>query len=371
MVPRLMRALYTKHISAPREYRRGDGISRLPIQQVSMKITNACNLRCKTCGQWGDTGYNFGKSAEELRKVVPVENYLEMVDRLSKHRPVYYIWGGEPFLYPGLLDLTARIKAQRSLLSVVTNATFLEKHAEAVVQQKWDGLMFSLDGPEAVHDEIRGKKGTFAKVAAGIRAVKAFKKQYGAATPWILPLVTISVWNADTLDEIVDVAAELGADCCIIYLSWFTNETIGAAHTRIFEEKLGVTPTAWKGYLFDHDVDVEALKASRTRIEAARHKFPILYVPDLPDDQLAEYYANPGHFFGYGPCISPWTTIELMPNGDAAPCRDYPDYVLGNVLETPIEEIWNGERYVTFRKTLKEHGGTFPICARCCGLMGW
>lgn len=189
--------------------------------------------------------------------------------------------------------------------------------------------------------------------------------------PWLLPLITVSAWNADRLDEIVQVASDLGADGAVVYFSWFTNETIGTAHTRIFEEKFGITPTAWRGYLFNHDVDAEALKASLQRIRERRYSFPILYIPGLDDDQLERYYKNPGDFFGYGPCISPWTTVELMPNGDVAPCRDYSDFIAGNIIKSPIEEIWNGKRLAAFRKTLKEQGGTFPICSRCCGLMGW
>jgi radical SAM protein with 4Fe4S-binding SPASM domain len=371
ILPRILRAIYTKHVRAPREYRRGDGCSRIPIQLVSIKITNSCNLRCRTCAQWGETGYNFNRPTTETQQIVPVETYLQLTDRLAKYRPLYYIWGGEPFLYPDVMKLTARIKQNQSLLAVVTNATFLKKNARTVVDQGWDALMFSLDGPENVHDEIRGRKHTFKKVAAGIRAVRKHKADTGKTLPWLMPLITVSAWNANRLDEIIQVVSQLGADCAVVYYSWFTNEAVGKSHSRIFEERLGITPTAWRGFLFNHKVDTEALKASLNRIRQQRYHFPILYIPDLGEDQLERYYRDPADFLGYGPCISPWTTVEILPNGDVTPCRDYSDFVAGNILKLPIEEIWNGRRYVKFRKTLFENGGTFPICARCCGLMGW
>ena len=371
LVPSILKGLYMKHIRAPREYGRGDGLSRMPIQLVGMKITNACNLRCKTCAQWGETGYNFDRPCDEVKTVVPVERYMTVIDSLAADRPFYYIWGGEPFLYPDLLKLTARIKQNKSLLAVVTNTTLLEKNADAVVDQGWDALMFSLDGPEAVHDKIRGRKGTFAKLNAGIRAIQRRKARNGRSLPWLMPLITVSTWNADRLDEIFQVAAELGADCAVVYYSWFTNQAVGNAHTELFEKKLGVTPNAWRGYLFDHDVDTDALLASLDRIRGHRYGFPSLYIPDLTGDQLESYYKNPADFFGYGPCISPWTTVELMPNGDVAPCRDYPDFITGNIMQSPLEAIWNGPAFVKFRKALLECGGTFPICARCCGLIGW
>lgn len=369
---RASKALYVKHIGVFKNYKRDDGYASLAPQQISVKITNVCNLRCKTCGQWGETGYNFEKASEELREVVPVERYLKLSDDVKPYKPIYYIWGGEPFLYPGLFDFTDRIKRNKSILSVVTNATFLAEQAKEVVDQRWDVLMFSLDGPEAIHDEIRGRKGTFQKVAEGIEAVRKYKRDTKTSLPWIMALVTISVDNAPWLDKIFEVGEQLNLDCMIIYYSWFTNEKIGYAHTRIMEQKLGVTPTKWKGYLFNHNVDTTALLESLQRIQSRKWKFGYLFIPDLKrDEQIVEYYKNPGKFFGYGPCISPWFVTEVMPNGDVAPCRDYPDYITGNLMEQSIFEIWNGERYRKFRQTLKDNGGTFPICARCCGLMGW
>lgn len=371
ILSRGLRAMFMKHFGAKWEYNRGDGISRLGIQQISIKITNACNLRCKTCGQWGETGYNFSKPAEELKQIVPASRYLELVDEAEKDKPIYYIWGGEPFLYPDLMKVTAKIKEKKSILALVTNATYLEEHAEEIVDQGWDALMFSLDGPEAIHDEVRGRKGTFQKVAKGIEAVQRIKKEKKKTLPWIMPLITVSVSNADSLDGILQAAKQLNTDCAVIYYSWFTDETIGKLHTQTFQKEFGINPSAWKGYLFNHQVDTQALLESKKRIAGQKWGFPVIYIPELKDKDLPLYYQDPSQFFGYGPCISPWMVTELMPNGDVATCRDYPDYITGNIMGQKLSDIWNGEKYVRFRKALKNNGGTFPLCSRCCGLMGW
>ncbi|PID56778.1 hypothetical protein CSB45_10075 [candidate division KSB3 bacterium] len=369
---RASKALYAKHISVQKEYRRNDGGCGIAPQQISVKITNACNLRCKTCGQWGETGYNFDERSSDLRKVVPLARYLRLVDELKPFAPIYYIWGGEPFMYPGLFDFTQRIKDSRSLLAVVTNATMLADRAEEIVKQQWDALMFSLDGPENIHDQIRGRDGTFQKVARGIETLQQYKRDRKSSLPWIMALVTVSVDNAAWIDTIFEVGEQLNIDCMIVYYSWFTDEHIGSAHTAVMQKHLNLTPHKWKGYLFNHHVDTDALLDSLKRIRSRKWSFPHLFIPRLKeDDDIVEYYKNPGNFFGYGPCISPWFVSELMPNGDVAPCRDYPDYITGNVMENSMAEIWNGERYRKFRNALKKNGGTFPICSRCCGLMGW
>lgn len=369
---RTSQALYFKHVKALKHYARNDGLAPRAPQQISVKITNVCNLRCKTCGQWGETGYNYEREASDLRTIVPVERYIKLADDVKSYKPIYYIWGGEPFLYPGLFDFTKRIKDNKSLLAVVTNATYLKERATEVVDQKWDALMFSLDGPEAIHDEIRGRKGTFQKVAEGIDAVRKYKRDKRQRLPWVMALVTVSVDNAAWLDKIFEVGEQLNIDCMIVYFSWFTTETIGAAHTRVMEQHLGITPTKWQGYLFNHDVDTAALLESMQRIQSRKWTFQHLFIPNLSQEaDIREYYQNPGNLFGYGPCISPWFVTEVMPNGDVAPCRDYPDYITGNLMEQSIFDIWNGERYQKFRQALKANNGTFPICARCCGLMGW
>ena len=52
------------------------------IELVSLRITDMCNLRCHSCGQWGDNGYLIGKSLKELKqREVPVEIYKELVDQ--------------------------------------------------------------------------------------------------------------------------------------------------------------------------------------------------------------------------------------------------------------------------------------------------
>ena len=59
-----------------------------------------------------------------------------------------------------------------------------------------------------------------------------------------------------------------------------------------------------------------------------------------------------------------------MPNGDVVTCRDYSDFITGNIEENSITEIWNNEKYQKFRNVLKDEK-LLPICSRCCGLMGF
>ena len=48
-----------------------------------------------------------------LRELVPLERYLEVIDSVKKHKPIYYVWGGEPFLYHPILVQGVRHAAAR------------------------------------------------------------------------------------------------------------------------------------------------------------------------------------------------------------------------------------------------------------------
>lgn len=372
ILKRTAKGLFRKHVSVKYDYNFLAGKSS-KISQISLKITNLCNLRCKMCGQWGEKGYNLTKPNSELREVVPLEVYKKMVDDVAHLKPIIYIWGGEPFLYPDLMPLTSYMKEKDFILSIVTNGVKLQENAEEIVDKKWEALMLSLDGPKEIHNEIRGSENCFDTLAKGIDKIQTIKRKKNSTLPYVMLLVTVSRDNYEKLPEIFDIAKEVGADCVVVYYAWFTDEKTGEKHTELFKKYLDCEPSAWKSYVQPVDrIDTEVLKESVRKIQKTKYPFPYIFIPDLKLEDIPTYYGEPGNFMGYGNCLAPWMTVEIMPNGDITPCRDYPDYIVGNIMKDPILDIFNNERYQKFRKALKEDcEGNFPICSRCCGLMGF
>jgi radical SAM protein with 4Fe4S-binding SPASM domain len=94
-------------------------------------------------------------------------------------------------------------------------------------------------------------------------------------------------------------------------------------------------------------------------------------MPPLTDpNDLKTYYTDHDCRFGFDRCVSIFSAVEINSNGDMSPCRDYHDFVIGNVKENTITELWNSEPYKHFRKSITEQG-LMPVCTRCCGLMGY
>ena len=137
IIPKGVRYLYRKRIGADRDIKRGDGIASKPPYLVSLRITNACNHRCPVCGQYGDKGYMFlSDKRDTLLRTIPLERYLELVDELGFYKPLYYATGGEPFLYPGLVDLLNYAKKKGSPVDVVTNGIKLKQYAKEIVKNQ-------------------------------------------------------------------------------------------------------------------------------------------------------------------------------------------------------------------------------------------
>jgi MoaA/NifB/PqqE/SkfB family radical SAM enzyme len=355
------------------DYWFGRGKSFRPPLQLDIKITNRCNMRCAMCAQWGERGYNLGKSPAELSAgECTIDDYVRLAGEISSWKPVIYIWGGEPLLYPDIRQVVEKLKAHGIFVSMVTNATTLAGNADWIVASGLEVLMVSLDGPAEIHDSVRALPGAFERLLRGLAAVRSARAACGGMYPYIAPLITINRNNTHALPETFEICAEAEADFVGVYYSWFTDEVIGRSHQACFERHFGETPLSWQGYCDgSKGIDVEALIAGRRSIEKRRWPFPYLYIPNLPDEAaIREYYQNPSSLFGFRRCLALYYMTLILPNGDVATCRDHPDFVAGNIREQPLSEIFNNGRYRRFRRALKKEG-LFPICARCCGLMGY
>src|SRR5262249_2479852 len=163
---------------------------------LQLRVTNLCNLRCKMCGQWGDTGIyrsdGFPASAtdgekerkriQELigaKRQLALADYVRLLDEVAPFQPIVSLFGGEPFLYPDIIPLIREGKKRGLTCTIITNGGRLEKHARELVEAGMDSVAVSIDGPPEVHDRIRGQKGAYEKAIAGVRAVARWRKELG------------------------------------------------------------------------------------------------------------------------------------------------------------------------------------------------
>ncbi|MCL2139030.1 MAG: radical SAM protein [Treponema sp.] len=333
---------------------------------VYFKLTGACNLRCVMCGQYGDKGVMKDCAAEEAKKILPLETWKKFIDEIAPQRPVTYIWGGEPFLYPDLFPL-ARYMVEKGLyVSVNTNGTLMERHAEDIVRDKWSTIFVSLDAFRDVNDSMRGK-GSYDKVIAGFKAINREKQKQKSNYP-ILGVVTV-VTNRNYLDlaNLAEASKEYNIELHIYNLGTYTNDNIVAAQKRFMLEKLDTDIDCLEGYNTGYNLGIDGKKLHEIlkNIQNNNYGHPIITVPALNPEKTNIYYADletpvRNH------CIVPWCQANVNYNGDVHFCADYPDYILGNITRQSFKDIYNSDRANTFRRTINAcEGGMFPGCLRC------
>jgi len=349
------------------DFRFGRGRA-LPPRYIDIKMTNRCNLRCRMCGQWGEKGTFRNASSEVLREELELPVLRSLADDVRRFKPMFYLWGGEPLLYKSLIPFIAHLKSRGMMCAINTNGTLLAEMAEDLVELGAANLLISVDGPKDVHDRVRGVPGTYDKVMAGVERVLAVKRDRRATKPYVTFVTTVNRDNATEFHRVYDIAAELGVDFVGLQFGTFTTEKTGRAYEERLRKTLGCEATSWRGFLsYDHSgLDVAAVQEGLRRIRSARHPFGTYFIPDLSPEELPRYYSTTGRMNGCRTCIVPWIRADILPNGDVYPCIDFPDYIVGNIHETPLTKLWNGPRYVRFRRELQK--SLFSICTRCSSL---
>jgi radical SAM protein with 4Fe4S-binding SPASM domain len=334
---------------------------------IYFRITPMCNLRCVMCGQRGVKGVLKGKFAyEESKEIVPIETYYKVVDEISVKRPIFYMWGGEPFMYPNFMDLCEYITKKKCILSVNTNGTFLAENADRIVRDKWHGLFVSLDGFEDINDKIRGK-GSYRRVIEGFKAINEAKRKYNTHLPYMGIVTTINNINYQSLDKLAEAAGDFGLSWHIINLGTYTNDDVIERQQEFMRRELDTEIFCLQAYNtgYNENIDGDVFKEILKKVHAIDNGYPIITVPVIDPDKIGEYYSDLDIIVRDN-CIVPWSQANIDYNGNVHFCADYPDYVMGNIKEEKFFDIYNNERAQKFRMALRNTpDGLFPGCVRC------
>jgi len=334
---------------------------------LTFMMTYRCNLRCSMCWQWGDQGLFHALSKEHEIQQLDLATLRSVIDDVAEEGTGVFLWGGEPFLHRDLMRFVEHVKSKGLYCSINTNGTYLPREARRLVDLGVDAIMVSVDGPQEIHDRIRGMDGSFQRIADGVQALREARNGHGRK-PEIIVNTTISPGNQHALLATYETVETMGADRMILSQLWFTTEQIGRANEAYFREKFNAHAGSWRGFVMDVSVlDTDLIARQMREMSLRKSGMELRFLPDLEAGQVADYYTDPQEAFGKTRCLVPWLEAEILPNGDVTPCSDRPDLIVGNVRKEPFKEIWNNDAYRSFRRAMREDG-LFPYCSRCCGL---
>jgi len=332
---------------------------RLPFGAV-YEATMRCNLHCEFC-YVGDFLNIEGEWRQELN--------LEALGRAFPEREGFQIslTGGEIFMRKDILSVMDLFKQKGYACGyLTTNGTIItEQRADALAELAANGFLkhisVSIDGPKELHDTARGLKGTFEKTCAGLGRLQAAARRRQAPLRVSIN-TTVTHETLDALDEMVDVADELGVDAIgLNHLMFSTPEEV-AETVRLLDAP---SPSVIATFVtHDPGLDIARVRAKVAALQQKCRERNILfdYRPKVHPELIDSYYT-PGAKLE-GRCLYPFLQARVSYSGKVYFCP-FIRVEVGDLNTQTLEEIWNGEKLVDMRRRLVENG-IFPVCRRCC-----
>jgi AdoMet-dependent heme synthase len=281
---------------------------------IQWHLTERCNLKCKHC-------YQEGPNPEELSSGQIYRAIEEISDMLKgwhedydlDFSPSFNITGGEPFLRAGFFDILERLVQTGFEVYILSNGTCITLDmAQKIAALGVHGVQISLDGPEKIHEQVRGR-GSFAAALQGVRNLL----QAGVK---VSLNATISKMNAGYFQEMVGLALELG----VPRLGFSRLVPSGRGKDLLNDMlSLGDTKQFYERIL---SVQVEGLEIATGDPMAAQ-----MNCAAPADDETGAFPA--------GGCAAGVSGLTILADGTVTPCRRLP-IALGKVGENSLREIW-------------------------------
>lgn len=310
---------------------------------VQMHLTERCNLTCTHCYQEGRPGKEM--TLEEISRSLAdisdtIRNWSETYE--IPFAPSFNVTGGEPFLRNDLPDILRGISRCGFTCYLLTNGTLVDRRrARMLAELPVGGVQVSVEGPEGIHEAIRGK-GSFTSAMRGIGHLLD-------AGVTVTMNVTLSELNGDLFPDIVALAAATGV------------------------QRLGFSRLVPYG----RGSALTGKMLGRERLRKLYEEILSLAVPGLEiatGDPLATQLGDGAAGMdpevpALGGCAAGVSGITLLPDGTLTPCRRI-GIPIGNILKEGLREVWANSEVLAALRDRSSYGGKCRTCARWSGCRG-
>ncbi|MCP5234171.1 MAG: radical SAM protein [Zoogloeaceae bacterium] len=310
--------------------------------QVGWDITHSCNFRCRHC--------LFSSEQLSDKTSLSRDEALSFISHLAEKKVFHLsLAGGEPLLYPYIVDVIAAATSAGILVAMSTNASLLDKAlAEELKKAGLKSLQISLDGSNSlVNDSIRGE-GSFDRTMSGIKtAISSGFSVYLA--------IVIVKQNIHELHEYMEFASNLGVH--------------GIKVQTLIDSGLGHENIGYTG------IEESALRLKLIELWNAKEKYRDkleVMLPLIPE-ALEQAKSEPEYFNKNTSCLGcqpGLSTVRVNSHGDVRACGGQVNAPsIGNILEKPLQEIWKeSSEIVRWRNaSLVEDGVSNSSCGSICG----
>jgi AdoMet-dependent heme synthase len=310
---------------------------------IQWHLTDRCNLNCRHCYQEGPSSGEM--PLPEIRSVVG--EIGEMIKAWSDayeiaFSPSFNVTGGEPFLRRDLFEILEIMGRHGFDLYLLSNGILIDRtKAEYLARLSVKGVQISLEGPEEIHESIRGR-GSFSSSLKGISHLVA-------AGINVTINMTLSELNAGTLTEMAALTKSLGV------------------------KRLGFSRLVPSG----KGADLLALALPRERVKELYQKLLSTQIDGLQmvtGDPVASQMdpLGLGEDLGtvpLGGCAAGVSGLTIMPDGTIVPCRRLP-VPIGRVTKDSLRELWVTSPVLEALRDKSRYQGKCGQCSRWAACRG-
>ncbi|MEI6293602.1 MAG: SynChlorMet cassette radical SAM/SPASM protein ScmF [Methanomicrobiales archaeon] len=313
-----------------------------PLNSIYFYLCGDCNLACRHC--WISPKYQQkGTSSQALDPGL-------MFNIITQARPLglqtIKLTGGEPLIHPGITGILERVRDEKIGLVVETNGVAMTSRIAGLIREcEKPFCSVSIDGTSRTHDKIRGVKGSFEDACRGAKYLS------DAGVPLQI-IMTVMRANKDEIDDVVSIAADLGAES-IKFNFVQPTERGELMHTR--GETLSVPELIELGTWMERDLR----KTSNLRV--------ISGLPLAFRSLSAMFQDQRG---GCGIC-GIHSVLGVLSNGSYALCgigESTDELVFGDARSVSLEDVWNHNPVLNDIRTHLPRD-LKGVCAEC--VMKW
>jgi MoaA/NifB/PqqE/SkfB family radical SAM enzyme len=309
--------------------------------KLNLCLTYWCQYKCKTCNIWRRKPSDELTAAEVIALV-----------RENPHVTWVDLTGGEIFLRPDIDDIFEAIVTgwpRLALLHFPTNGFLTDRIVRSVERIAGRGpartiVTVSLDGDEALNDEIRGVKGGFRRQ---IETFKALRRIPGIVTALG---VTLSTHNLGQFEQTFAACAREcpGLTVDDVHL----NVAQRSGHYYANAEMDGIAPDPMAAR-----AEMKKYRRLRRSPRSPRQLLEHAYLKNLDEFLITGRTPMPCHALRASCFIDPWGVVY--------PCITY-SRPMGRLRETGmrLDPIWNGSQTVQVQNEIWK--GHCPQCWTAC-----
>jgi radical SAM protein with 4Fe4S-binding SPASM domain len=294
------------------------------------------------------------ENLEPLRDLTLGE-FRDLVDQVPKLKRAVLHGVGEPLLNQDLPAMIAYLKQKDKPAQVLFNSNAIllsPRRQEALMDAGLDEFRVSTDAAHRdPYARIRGVD-AFDTMVDNVSSFAQRIRQAGHG-PRLSLWFTAMHENLDELPDLVRLADRL--DVGEVYVQ------------RLVFNGKGMALEAQSLFRAMQTTEEELLREA----EALAHDLGISFRASGATSPRASLLSPDGRRRPWARCRRPSSLAYITANGNVLPCcfspfttHDYEELILGNALQTPLAEIWGGQRYQRFRSALQSDAPP-EACDRC------